>query len=231
MVRSRHYKGDLDGQTNSDGINFFDVSGDAYLSKYRSDGSREWTRLLGSSSGEGASSVSTSSDGSIYIVGNTSGNLDGQLNSDKKGITFAGDAFISKYNSDGSKDWTRLLGTSSLDSASEVSVADDGSIYITGILGGDLEGETNNDGGAFLSKYNSDGSNAWTQLLDSSSHDYGRSVAAADDGSVFIVGKHGNLDGQINSGDSDIFIAKYSGDGSKEWSRLLGSSGIDSATQ
>ena len=38
----------------------------------------EWTRLLGSSAGGRA--LTTGSDGSIYIAGDTEGDLDGQTN-------------------------------------------------------------------------------------------------------------------------------------------------------
>ena len=51
---------------------------------------RKWTQLLGSSEDDRGSSISTADDGSIYITGETKGNLDGQTNS---GVL---DVFISK---------------------------------------------------------------------------------------------------------------------------------------
>ena len=68
-----------------------------------------WTRLLGNSSYDEGKAVATSSDGSIYITGYTQGDLDSQ--------TFAGsyDAFLTKYNSDGNKEWTTLLGSSNFE--------------------------------------------------------------------------------------------------------------------
>ena len=69
----------------------------------------EWTKIFGSSQFDSAQTLTTGSDGSIYIAGKTNDDLDDQTNS---GNT---DAFISKYNPDGTKDWTRLLGTSSFD--------------------------------------------------------------------------------------------------------------------
>jgi hypothetical protein len=47
--------------------------------------------------------VTTGKDGAIYVAGYTEGNLDGQTN-------ISADAFITKYNADGTKVWTRLLG-------------------------------------------------------------------------------------------------------------------------
>tara|TARA_B100000945_G_C20214232_1_gene517530 strand:- start:207 stop:632 length:426 start_codon:yes stop_codon:yes gene_type:complete len=58
----------------------------------------EWRRLLGSTDYERAWGITTGSDGSIYIAGETRGDLDGQTNSG------GADAFISKYNPDGTKE-------------------------------------------------------------------------------------------------------------------------------
>jgi len=191
--------GNLDGKTKIGWI-------DAFLSKYNSNGSKAWTQLLGSSAVDEASSVTTASDGSIYITGYTWGNLDGKTNSGGY------DAFLSKYNSNGSKAWTQLLGSSAEDVARSVATASDGSIYIAGYTGGNLDAKTNsgvND--VFLSKFNGDGSKAWTQLLGSSAADEASSVTTASDGSIYITGyTGGNLDGKTNSGDTDAFISKFS---------------------
>jgi len=53
--------------------------------------------MLGEASTDIAFSVSAASDGSIYIAGNTVGSIDGQINYGSS------DAFIAKFNSDGSK--------------------------------------------------------------------------------------------------------------------------------
>ena len=50
-----------------------------------------WTKLLGTSAGESSGGVATASDGSIFITGSTTGDLDGETNA---GST---DAFLTKY--------------------------------------------------------------------------------------------------------------------------------------
>ena len=85
--------------------------------------------------------------------------------------------------------WTKLLGTSSLGIGYGVATASDGSIFKTGYADGDLDGETNaGSRDAFLTKYSSDGTKAWTKLLGTSSYDIGNGVATASDGSIFITG-------------------------------------------
>jgi hypothetical protein len=72
--------------------------GDVFLMQCDSAGNQVWTMLLGTSAGDvGTGAAFNISDGYIYVTGNTSGNLDGNIN--------AGgfDVFLLKYNSSGTK--------------------------------------------------------------------------------------------------------------------------------
>ena len=186
-----------------------------------------WTQLLGSSGNDYSFEVATASDGSVYITGRTNADLDGE--------THAGlfDAFLIKYASDGTKTWTKLLGTSFDDVGYGVVTASDGSVYISGYTRGDLDGETNTGSQnfeAFLTKYSSDGTKAWTKVLASSGTDNGFGVATSSDGSIYLTGyTNGDLDGETNEGSNDGFLTKYSSDGTKVWTKLLGSSGNDNS--
>ena len=68
-----------------------------------------------------------------------------------------------KYNSSGTKQWTKQLGTSSDDFAYGVTVDSSNNIFVTGYTEGGLDGNTNAGGSVygrkdvFLVKYNSDG--------------------------------------------------------------------------
>ena len=208
---------DLDGQTNTG-------SGDAFLTKYNSDGTKAWTRLLGTSSYDQSNGVATSSDDNIYITGHTPRDLDGETNAGNF------DAFLVKYSSEGAIQWTKLLGTSYYEESRGVATSSDGSIYITGYTrGGDLDGEINaGDYDAFLTKYYSDGAKVWTKLLGTSERDIGYGIATSSDGSIYITGyTQGDLDSQTFDGSYDAFLTKYDSNGNKAWTRQLGSSGSD----
>ena len=198
---------------------------DGFIKKLNSTGQEEWTQMVGANYFGVALSVNTDSDGSVYVTGFVDEGIDGQ---EREGV----DAFIKKFNSNGSKEWTQLLGTSEYTWTNGISIstASDGSIYVTGFTEGNLDGQTNSgDEDIFISKYKSDGSKEWTRVLGTSSQDSGMSVSTASDGSIYVTGfTEGNLDGQTNIGDADIFISKYKSDGSKEWTRLLGTSSQDS---
>ena len=210
--------GSLDGQTNSGG-------NDAFLTKYSADGAKAWTKLLGTSGTECANALTTGPDGSIYVSGYTGGSLDGQTNSG------GNDAFLTKYSADGTKAWTKLLGTTALDLAYALTTGLDGSIYISGQTGGSLDGQTNSGGNdAFLTKYSADGTKAWTKLLGTSMDDIALTLTTGLDDSIYVSGyTTGSLDGQTNGGGSDAFLTKFTADGTKAWTKLLGTSGIEYA--
>ena len=129
--------------------------------------------------------------------------------------------------------WTQLLGLATWDNAPSIAIASDGSIYLAGSTEGDLDEQIISGGGsdAFITKYSREGIKEWTQLLGSALWDQATSIAIASDGSIYLAGStYGNLDEQINSGDySDTFVTKYSSEGIKEWTQLLGLATWDNA--
>jgi hypothetical protein len=59
-------------------------------------------------------------------------------------------------------------------------------------------------------------------------YDRGNSVATAADGSVYVAGATtGSIDGQANHGGWDGFFTKYSANGTKQWTQLVGGTGND----
>ena len=78
-----------------------------------------------------------------------------------------GDAFISKYNPDGTKLWTRGLGTGRYDSINAITIGLDGSVYASGETGASLDGQPFNSS-HFLTKFSPDGTQVWTRMLGSS---------------------------------------------------------------
>jgi hypothetical protein len=108
--------GSFDGQTNSGGY-------DGFLTKYNPDGTKAWTKLLGSAGMEIATSLTTGLDGATYVGGYTTAALDGQTNSG------SADGFLTKYNPDGTKVWTELLGSNWPDYTYALTTGIDGTIY------------------------------------------------------------------------------------------------------
>ena len=92
------------------------------------------------------------------MTGYTNAGLDG--NTFLGGNIWVGDIFLVKYNSSGTKQWTKQLGTSSVDWSEGVVTDSSGNVYVTGYTQGPLDGNTSAGAGEpdiFLVKYNSSG--------------------------------------------------------------------------
>jgi uncharacterized delta-60 repeat protein len=211
-----HTMGGLDGNTNSG-------NSDIFLVKYNSSGTKQWSKQLGTLWGDMGYGVTVDSSDNIYVTGWTSGPLDGNTNSGSS------DIFLLKYNSSGTKQWSKQLGTSSDDEGMDVTTDSSGNIYMTGYTGGDLDGNTNSGSyDMFLVKYNSSGTKQWSKLLGTSSGDYGYGVTTDSSDNIYVTGgTWEGLDGNTNSGALDIFLVKYNSSGTKQWTKLLGNTDKD----
>ena len=82
---------------------------------------------------------------------------------------------------------------------------------------------------AFVAKYGSSGTHLWTRQFGTAGNDIGNAVATDSSGNVFATGYvSGALPGQTQSGDSDAFAVKFSGDGATKWTTQFGMPGGDS---
>lgn len=209
--------GNLDGITKSG-------PSDLFVVKYNSDGVKQWTRLLGvpgTTTSTTSYGIISDISGSVYVSGHTYGNLDGQQ------LSGQADMFIVKYDTNGTKQWTRLLGggAGTFSQARGISSDSNGNIYATGFTNGSLDGQTkmgNRD--LFVVKYNSSGVKQWTKQLGVASQETSAMSIAIDSfGNVYATGNtYGNLDGQTKTGSADLFIIKYDSSGIKQWTKLLG---------
>jgi hypothetical protein len=185
---------------------------DIFLVKYNSGGTKQWTKQLGTSSSDMGYGVTVDSSDNIYVTGETSGGLDGNTNSG--GI----DMFLVKYNSSGTKQWTKQLGTSLTDYGAGVTVDSLENIYVSGPTYGGLDGNTSaGSSDLFVVKYNSSGTKQWTKQLGTSSNDIATGVTADSSGNVYVTGRtEGGLDGNTSAGSEDLFVVKYNSDGVKQ---------------
>ena len=116
--------------------------------KYKTDGTKLWTRLSGTTARDESYGMVIDTSNNIYISGYTPGNLDGQTNAGGQ------DIFLIKYLGYGSKVYTIQTGTSSDDKATGIFTDNNGNIYITGYSSGNLDGQTNAGGkDVFVMKY------------------------------------------------------------------------------
>jgi hypothetical protein len=206
--------GDLNGNINSGGVN-------AFIAKFDSSGNIQWTKLSGTILGETGMAVAVDGNANVYMMGVT---YENDVDPFHPGNS---DVFLSQYDSFGLLQWRRLISSTEGDFGYGLAADGNGSLFITGHTGGNLNGNTNAGGAdAFIVKYSSAGVLLWTRMLGSSGDDLARSVAVDANGNAYITGyTNGNLEGNVNQGNGDAFIAKYDGSGTLQWTKLLGSPG------
>ena len=166
--------------------------------KYNSSGTKLWHKQIGTSFDDRGNGIAIDSSNNIYITGYSKGDLDNNTNSGRS------DAFLMKFDSGGSKQWTKLIGTSSDDIANDIIIDSSNNIYITGYSNGHFDNHTNTgNSDIFISKYNSDGSNQKTELLGTSSDDKAYSVQLDSNNQIYITGY---TNGFSSTRDSNIFL-------------------------
>lgn len=182
-----------------------------FLTKTRYTGVRQWTRLLGASDGwtEGYGAA-VDRNGNAFAVGHTWANLDGNVR--KSSI----DAFVTKYDTNGAKQWTRLLGTPSGRTWAKAASTDStGNVYVVGRTEGTLPGNPTATGeSAFLAKYDTHGAILWVKHLKHGSCSLELRGAAVSHLDRLYLSGSGSCAG--------AFVAEYDLNGSLLWERSVG---------
>ncbi|HSW85581.1 MAG TPA: hypothetical protein VLF79_03170 [Candidatus Saccharimonadales bacterium] len=209
-----------------------------------------YTKTFDTTSGQASGiSVASDSQGNIYVTGTFQGGtvvFDGTGGGDSKTSTNK-DVFVTKYNANGSYGFTKIFDVSSAGAdgtPSDITTDAEGNIYITGLFEGTVTFDglgghdtfTTGIGGSkpdtFLTKYNSNGSYAYTKVFDTSgltTGTTGNSVDTDSQGNVYIVGQWSGTIGFDGPGGSDIksttnnntFLTKYNADGTYGNTRIF----------
>ncbi|WP_164000796.1 SBBP repeat-containing protein [Pyxidicoccus caerfyrddinensis] len=196
---------------------------DAVLRHYSASGSRDWGRQLGAAGDDHAYGAAATS-AAVVMGGNAGSGL-----ADEAYLGGTSDGFVAKYNTLGTREWVRMLGTSAEDSVR--AVATDGtSFFVAGYTSGSLQATNAGLKDAFVAKYSAAGALLWVRMLGTSSDDLAYGVAADSGGNVYVTGvTSGSMQGAASSGGQDVFLAKYSAAGTLAWVRQWGSAGNDVA--
>jgi hypothetical protein len=205
------YEGAWDGQTNQG-------SNDGWLTKYTTNGVREWTRMWGSPNSEYVGDIAVDSTAGVYVVGSTYGILDEQTNTGWRNV------FLIKYATNGIKDWTRMWGSTNHDFGSAVCLDSNNNVYVVGYTqnGGPFDGETTTGyQNAFLTKFSSAGARLWSRVWGETGIT-AYAVCPGVSNSLFVAGSaYSGFDGQDNPQGYGAFISRFLNDGTRLWSRIL----------
>lgn len=201
----------------------FEGARDAFVRKYDADGVALWTRQFGTEQYEEATGVAVDDSSEVYVVGHSLGALPDQTNAGMD------DAFIRKYDANGTERWTRQFGTATDDGLLAVST-DSSGVYVAGWASGPLPGQIAGGGDdAFVRKYDAGGTQIWTRQFGTSESDAAIAIFV-DASGLYVAGyTYGVLPDQIAGGDGDVFLRKYDWNGDELWTRQFGTESFEQA--
>jgi hypothetical protein len=170
-------------------------------------------RQFGTSAYESALGVATDGSGNVYVVGYTNGALAAAASN------YNGDAFVRKYDLNGTVIWTRQFGNTSTTRATSVAADSAGNLYVAGYTGALLDTTYYGTDDAFVRKYDSNGNVLWTRQFGTTWTDHANGVAVDGSGYAYVVGSAGTaLTGTTD--DAPIaFIRKFDTSGGTLWTK------------
>jgi hypothetical protein len=149
-----------------------------------------------------------------------------------------------KFTSSGSKVWGTYFGGSNEDKALSLAIDKSNNIYITGVtkstsgIASTGAHQTVYGGGVWdvlLAKFDNNGNRLWSTYYGGSDQESGADIALDKDDNVYLTGAGLSNNAMTttgayqtaNMGNSDLYIAKFSSQGSLLWGTYYGSTGTD----
>jgi len=181
-----------------------------FLYKLSQAGSVAWSKIVSGNGNDYLVSVAVDSSGNVFAGGWSS----------SSGTNGGDDALLIKYDSSGTRQWSRSFGAGGLDRIWGVAVDTSGNPYVFGYTT-DMSG-TPGAQDVIVAKYDTSGTVQWARSLGAngnSDHGYKGYVDAS--GNAYVIGSVGNQ-AVTTYGNYDILVAKYNSAGTLQWQKRIG---------
>ncbi len=194
------------------------------------DPTRQWNTFIGGSSTDWGEGIALDGNDNAYVVGLSYTTWGTPTNAYVGGT----DAFVAKFDSDGTRLWNTFLGSTDQDDGDDIAVDESGNVYVVGTSSatwGDPITPFAEKDDAFVAKLNSDGALQWLTFLGGSGADIAKGIALDGDGNVYVSGTAGGTWGSpINPHTGqwyDPFVAKLNNSGILQWHTYWGAGSLD----
>lgn len=222
---------DLDG--NGPGEHLGDT--DAFLAKFDANGERTWLRQFGSTDADLAYFVALDSDDRTAVTGSTYGDMD---DSGAGAASSTGDGFVTIFDADGTRDWTRQWGTDESDLGITVAIDRDDNVVVAGTTTGDLDADGPDDvvgnGDLAVLKWDPSGAPLWQRQVGSTAGDLEPYVSCDLDGNVLVAASTaGDFDGSgagTFAGQTDAVVITFTSLGEVSGITQFGTNQVDYVT-
>ncbi|MCX6251863.1 MAG: SBBP repeat-containing protein, partial [Bacteroidetes bacterium] len=222
---------------------------DCFIEKFNQAGNRLWGTYYGGTATDIGGAVSTDKNGNVFLSGETASDTGistpGSYQPNR--YNTSADAFISKFDSNGVRQWGTYFGGEMLDQGNASATDNSGNVYLSGItssynnIASPGAFQITYGGGfddAFLAKFTPEGQRVWSTYYGGSLDD--RSFDCVSDGvqNISLVGQTNSPNGiaslgcfqpVFGGGYSDAFIVKFDSLGQRLWGTYYGGSDEDEA--
>ena len=217
---------------------------DGFIAKYDKNGNNAFITYFGDVQRDRVRAITIDDENNIFIGGSSEStnniSFNGYQNS-KNSSGNGSDAFLSKFNTNGSLVWSTWWGGSNSESIKKI-VNFENKVYCVGytnssdIIGNNGFNNTKNIGSdGFISVFETEGNLVWSTYLGGTSHEYIESICLDPIGNIYILGTttgSTNLTTpdsyQINeNGNNELFFSKISYEGELEYTSYYGGEGND----
>ena len=188
--------------------------------------------------------IVTDNAGNVYVIGTTQSSSLPVKNAFQSTYGGLGDVFVAKFNSSGAIVFCTYLGGGLQDDSSSIAVDQFGNIFVTGRTVSsnfptknafDNVHESGQYPDAFVAKFNATGSLIFSTYLGGNSNDGGNSITVDSAGDCYVTGPTSSSNfptkdpyqSAFAGGHVDIFISKFSPNGSLLYSSFFGGSNDD----
>ncbi len=216
------------------------TTGDAWLAKFSSTGTRIWGTYFGGDQDDGISDIGSDSAGNVYIAGSTSSTT-GIATTGAYSTAYGGsweDAFAAKFSPAGARLWGTYFGGSDAEDFRAIKVDGAGTVWFGGNAYGFIPTtpgahQSSMAGGASdacLVQFSATGALLYSTYYGGPGNDYTWGLAAGDSGSVYIAGGTFSTSGISTSsayspvllGFSNGFVSRFSASGAQDWGTYYG---------
>ena len=185
------------------------------------------TKQFGSTQVDYARDVATDAAGNVYVAGTTHGAIDAPAQRVPNTNRGGADAFVAKFDPDGTLLWVTQFGSTADDFVEGISLDKYGFLFVAGWTRGSMPGgveqsgtPNTNAGGTdlFVAKiHNDSGTTRWIKQYGSPEDDFAYGVATDTSGRIYVVGStKGSMDGTTDPGEySDALVMQFSANGDK----------------
>ncbi len=226
--------------------NPFPPSYDAFLAKFGTGGNLLWCTYFGGTNNENAYATASDINGNVYMSGYTTSSS-GVASAGAFKTSYSGgvDAFLVKFNSAGTFQWSTYYGGTGDDRGYGLSTDASGNAYLAGtcasaanIASGGFQTTYGGASDAYLVKFTSAGARVWATYYGGSGFEYGYCTAIEPaSGNVYLAGETGSAAGiatagaykTTNSGGGDAFVVKFDPSGGRLWGTYYGGTSSEEA--